>query len=346
MPSERSKIITTHRFGILLVDGGFMTMQGDPDRGNEQRTDYDGHGIVSAAMPKRKIRDQLAMDGHEIYVARGACLSRTRDAVAASIDVDLSGISSEDEGEDDDEGDAIVEEAPKAKKGSAKSEKKPAAQKPGKRGPVSPADAERLYQEVARRFIDARFFGQAMPGLPGTLRGPIQFSWGITVDPVIVTRACITRVAVETEKEEKKQNGANRGMGSGSFVPYGLYRFHFYVNPSDARHTGFTEADYDLFLAKLSRMFEFDRSSARPTSCVRGLFDFTLKEKPTGIIHQEQMLEAIQVRRREPSRPARSFSDYEVIVPKKVLSRDGQDFVFRKVVDVVNPWVDADAAAE
>jgi CRISPR-associated protein Csd2 len=179
--------------------------------------------------------------------------------------------------------------------------------------------------------------------MPGTLRGPIQFSWGVSVDPVVATRAAITRVAVATIKEEEKQGGANRTMGSAQYVPYGLYRFHFYVNPADARRTGCTEADYDLFLDKLMHMFDYDRSSARPTSCVRALFEMRVKETATGIVHGEQLLEAIQVRRKDPNKVARSFADYEVLIPNKILSSD--DIEFRKIVSDENPWLDVDTVA-
>jgi CRISPR-associated protein Csd2 len=330
-----SPIINTHRYGILLVDGSYMNMQGDPDRGNDARQDDEtGMGLFTAMMPKRKVRDALAMDGHDIYVGRGACFQRQNRAVAESVGVDFAGADDEEVTEDVDEEE---EEKPaKAAKGKAAKKKKVR---------VNPADAEKIYQALCKKYIDARLFGQPIPSLPGTLRGPIQFGWGVSVDPVLPTRAAITRQAVATEKEEEKQNGANRMMGSALYVPYGLYRVHFYVNPADARHTGCTEADYDLFLDKLAHMFDYDRSSARPSSCVRGLFEFRVNENAKGVVHGEQLLEAVQVRRRDPNKVARAFSDYDITIPQKILT--SPDISFRKIVTDVNPWLDAaDVAAE
>lgn len=347
-----SSIINTHRHLVLLVDFRNTNPQGSPDQENMPRQDPEtGKGLISGAGPKRKIRDWLSSRGQDIYVNRGSCFQRTNRELATSVGVpDVFGADDEDAVEADEE---LTEVAPtKAdKKGRGKDEKRKAKVKPPK---ATPEQGEKIFAALCKKYIDARLFGQLVPRLGGALRGPVQFSMGESIDQVQPTRMTITRVAVATEDEEESQKGNNRMMGGQWFLPYGLYRFHIYVNPWDARRTGCTEEDYDLFLTALQSIYEIDRSSARNTSCVRALYEF--RENPRApeegpnmadpIILGEQLLESIRVVRKDPEVSPRSFSDYRVIIPNKVLT--SSKFVFRKIVSEENPWVDTteDVAAE
>lgn len=335
-----SDLLKTHRALVLLVDFKNCNPQGDPDRENEPRTDDEtGHGIITVSGPKRKIRDYLALRGHNIYVRRGACFETQNNVVFGELGL---GAPPPVDGADD-EDEIVEDEAPKAKGKGAKAKAKGGSKKPEKKGRMTLEDANRVYASLCAKYIDARLFGQSVPGLPGTARGPVQFSMGESIDPVQPVRASITRVAVATEKEAADQGGSNRMMGGVWYIPYGLYRFHIYVNPSDARVTGCTEADYETFIEALVAMFDHDRSSGRATSCVRALYEFRMNEQMRGPVHAEKLLESITVRRRDKDSKARSFADYEVYVPQAVQS--SPDFTFRRIVSETNPWLDQDAVA-
>jgi CRISPR-associated protein Csd2 len=336
-----TQVLKTHIALVLLVDFKNCNPQGDPDRDNAPRTDdATGYGVISPMGPKRKIRDYLAMNGNTIYVSRGACYETQNKPIFEAVGVEAPP-PDENAADADEVGEGEGEDTPAVKS----SAKKGALVKKAKRK-VSADQAQQVYQTICKKYLDARLFGQPVPGLPGTCRGPIQFGWGESVEPVTPLRASITRVAVATEKDVEKQQGANRMMGGVWYIPYGLYRFHIYINPSDARSTGCTEADYAEFIRALTSMFDADRSSGRTSSCIRALYEFKMNDFETmhGALNIERLLESVQVLRKEPGKDARSFSDYRIAIPNMV--QNHKDFAFTRLVSEVNPYtVETDALA-
>ena len=73
----------------------------------------------------------------------------------------------------------------------------------------------------------------------------------------------MTRCAVATEAEAKKQGGDNRTMGRKFTVPYRLYRAHAFISAHLAGQTKFNESDLELLWDALKNMFEHDHSAAR-----------------------------------------------------------------------------------
>jgi len=64
----------------------------------------------------------------------------------------------------------------------------------------------------------------------GQVRGPVQLAFARSIEPVTQLDVTITRMAVETEKEAKAQDGDNRTMGRKHIVPYGLYRAEGFIS--------------------------------------------------------------------------------------------------------------------
>ena len=135
--------------------------------------------------------------------------------------------------------------------------------------------------EAARRFMcknyfDIRTFGAVMSTgkNAGQVRGPIQFTFARSVDPIVATEHSITRMAVATEKEAEKQGGDNRTMGRKATVPYGLYLCHGFISANLAQQTGFSEDDLNLFWEALKNMFDIDRSAARGLMSAQKLIVF------------------------------------------------------------------------
>jgi CRISPR-associated protein Csd2 len=330
----------SRREGILLVDIENGNPQGDPDADNRPRTDPEtSHGLITASGIKRKIRDRLALSGLPLYIARGACLERQN--LAAASEVGCAAIF-----EDDDE----EPEGAEGEDHAEETESKPARRtdkgrnKGGKKIKPTPETSRQVFDALAEKFIDFRFFGGTVPRLIGTGRGPIQFTMGKSIDPVTPVRMAITRVAVATEKEAIAQNDANRGMGGLWYIPYGLYRFHWFVSPSDAQRTKMTEADYDLFVKSVLTMFDDDRSSVRTGTAVRLFYEFRHDESQKGNLAGMRLLERVRVRRKDMTRPARSFADYAVEIHPSVLASG--DLELRKIVDVETADDDIEKAAE
>jgi len=169
---------------------------------------------------------------------------------------------------------------------------------------------------MCKNFYDVRTFGAVMSlkSAPncGQVRGPIQMTFGRSIEPIVSSEHAITRMAVATEAEATKQSGDNRTMGRKFTVPYGLYVAHGFISASLAEQTGFSEEDLQLFLEALTNMFEHDRSAARGEMIVRGLYVFKHESK-LGNAQAHQLFDRVKVTRKSET-VARDFSDYQANV--------------------------------
>jgi len=272
-----SEIISNRYEFVLLFDVKNGNPNGDPDGGNMPRIDPEtGHGITTDVCLKRKVRNyvELLKDNKSPY----------------NIYIKEKAILSERR---QPAYEAVAEEKDKASK-------------------ISKARAW-----MCKNFFDVRTFGAVMSTKEnncGQVRGPVQFAFARSIEPVVPLEASITRMAVETRKEADSQSGDNRTMGRKAYIPYGLYRVHGFVSAPLAEQTGFTENDLELLWDALTNMFDHDRSAARGEMASRKLFIFKHKTK-LGNAPAHKLFELVQVKRREGSDgPARSFSDYEVTV--------------------------------
>ena len=222
---------------IYLFDVKDGNPNGDPDAGNLPRVDAEtGHGLVTDVALKRKIRNFVGLANgenppNEIYVKEKSILNLTHARAYREV-------NAEDQLEQD-------------KKGHWKS-----------KGKGSNNEARKW---LCENFFDIRTFGAVMStGVNcGQVRGPVQLTFGRSVEPVISSEHAITRMAVATESEAEKQDGDNRTMGRKFTVPYGLYRTHGFVSAPLAEQTGFSDDDLELLWKSLEQMFEHDRSAAR-----------------------------------------------------------------------------------
>ncbi len=321
--------IKNHIGLVLLVDYKNCNPQGSPAHENAPRVDDETlKGLITAPGLRRKVRDYFASLGRDIYVGRGVCYETQNQPLFNKVG---AAVVTDDDTDDDTDSQADVEPTPKKGKKGKKVAKK------GKG--CSAAQAMDVYRALTERYIDARLFGQLVPGIPGTCRGPIQISMGESIDPVSPQRMLITRCAVATEKEANDQNDANRMLGGLHFIPYGLYRFHIYVNPNDAKKTSCTEEDYALFIEAIKSMFDNDRSSARTQVCVRALYEFRMNAQMAGAVNIERLLESVSVTRKNTDVAARSFADYTIEIPRVVQNHPDVDF--HRLVSEVSAWVDA-----
>lgn len=173
--------------------------------------------------------------------------------------------------------------------------------------------------EAARRFMcknyyDIRTFGAVMSTgkNAGQVRGPIQFTFARSVDPIASAEHSITRMAVATEKEAEKQGGDNRTMGRKATVPYGLYVCHGFISANLAKQTGFSDEDLSLFWEALKNMFDMDRSAARGLMSAQKLIAFKHNSE-LGNAPANKLFDLVKVQRLCNDAP-RSFKDYSVTV--------------------------------
>lgn len=278
---------------VLLFDVKDGNPNGDPDAGNLPRVDAEtGRGLVTDVSLKRKVRNFVAITKdqsekdklakgekrYEIYVKEKAILNNQHKRAYV-------GIGRED---------ALEGEGKKRKGGDA-------------------TDDARKW--MCANFYDVRTFGAVMStGINcGQVRGPVQLTFGRSVDPIASSEHSITRMAVTTPEEAEKQQGDNRTMGRKFTVPYGLYVAHGFVSSFLAKQTGFDESDLSILWEALAHMFEHDRSAARGEMTTRGLYVFK-HDSELGNAHAHDLFARIQSKRRNGNNVARDFGDYEVLV--------------------------------
>ncbi|MBL0318116.1 MAG: type I-C CRISPR-associated protein Cas7/Csd2 [Alphaproteobacteria bacterium] len=272
-----------HRYDfVFLFDVLDGNPNGDPDADNLPRFDPEtGHGLVTDVCLKRKIRNFVSLAHnnkapYDIYIKEKAVLNDIHDRAYTALGIDTSD------------------------------------SKDGKRkGKGDEVDKAR--QWMCQNFYDVRTFGAVMSTGTncGQVRGPVQFSFARSFDPVIPTEHTVTRMVVTTAKEAEKQQGDNRTMGKKNTIPYGLYMAHGFISANLAAQTGFSEHDLQLLWQALGMMFEHDRSAARGLMSTRGLYVFEHESK-LGNAPAHALFERIQVTPKDNDKIARKFGDYEI----------------------------------
>lgn len=282
---------------VVFFDVENGNPNGDPDAGNMPRVDPEtGLGLVTDVCLKRKVRDYVSMvkedapdrDQYRIYIKRGVPLNRSDDEAFESVGI--HGAS----------GNGKLKEAIKE------------AQKDG--------NIDRMIEDyMCRNFYDIRTFGAVMTTMVkgalncGQVRGPVQFSFARSIDPVISQEVSITRQAITTESDaEKKQNE----MAVKYIIPYGLYRMEGYISANIARKvTGFSEADLSLLWDAVENMFEYDHAAARGQMSVRELIIFR-HDSELGRVPAHKLFDLVHVSRKDGVAIPRSFHDYDVTIDR------------------------------
>lgn len=281
---------------VLVFDVQDGNPNGDPDAGNLPRVDAEtGQGIVTDVCLKRKIRNYVQMTkgtvpGCDIFVKEKAVLNDLIDEAYSTLSVDL--------------------------------EKPPADEKDGKtrneKGVGQRGEVVRARDQMCKTYYDVRTFGAVMSTGPnaGQVRGPVQVTFGRSVDQIVTLEHSITRMAVATQAEAEKQGGDNRTMGRKNTVPYGIYVSHGFISAHLAAQTGFGEEDLNLLWDALVSMFEHDRSAARGLMSTRKLIVFK-HGNALGNAPAHQLFERVKIVRKDAAKPPRAFSDYDVTLDGK-----------------------------
>ena len=131
-------------------------------------------------------------------------------------------------------------------------------------------------KKACQLFYDVRTFGAVMSTGPnaGQVRGPVQITFGKSLDPVLPLEVSITRVATaenikngtleEYEKwEQDAQEDKLRTMGRKQLIPFGLYEVRGFVSANLAAETGFDDADLSALFEAILNMYEHDRSASK-----------------------------------------------------------------------------------
>ena len=283
---------------VVLFDVENGNPNGDPDAGNMPRTDPETSiGIVTDVCIKRKIRNYVELvqenvPGYNILIKADRALN-TKFAEAYS---ECGYKPMKDNGKDADE---------ETKKDREK------------------INTTREY--MCKNYFDVRTFGAVMntgKNPCGIVRGPVQFTFAKSIDPVCLQDITITRQGRTTEERMKT---GDTEMGNKSVISYGLYSAEGYISAMLAQKvTGFSEDDLELLWNAIINMFEHDRSAARGKMTVHKLYIFkhqnALGNAPAGILFDK-----INVQKKADVTIPRKFSDYEISVDSAM--PEGVEFI-------------------
>ena len=248
---------------------------GDPDAGNMPRIDAEtSHGIVTDVCLKRKVRNFVELSkndstGYRIFMKEGAVLNNTQMEAYTEQKIEQT----------------------------------------SKKLPSKEEDSKKITGFMCDNFYDIRTFGAVMTTEVncGQVRGPVQFAFARSIDPIVQQEVTITRMAVTNAKDAEKE----RTMGRKHIVPYALYRAEGYVSAPLAERTGFGEDDLELLWQSLANLFEHDRSAARGKMATRKLVVFE-HECKLGNAPAHKLFELITTERRDQTQPPRAFADYKI----------------------------------
>jgi CRISPR-associated protein Csd2 len=174
---------------------------------------------------------------------------------------------------------------------------------------------------LCKNYFDIRTFGAVLSTGErgaGTVRGPVQFTFARSEDRIYQAEHSITRCAVTTEEDFKKQEKREHAstFGRKSTVPYALYRMHGFISAVDAKKTKFSEEDLKLLWKSLINAFENDRAAARGEMNPRKLVIF----KHDGHLGNElsgRLFERVTVTKN--SDLPRRIEDYLIVINKEHL---------------------------
>lgn len=277
---------------VFLYDVKDGNPNGDPEMDNQPRIDFETReGLVSDVCIKRKVRNyvqlkveagDLSLNKYDIFIRQGNILNNI--------------IGSESEKVDGDE----------------------------KKGRLSMCD----------RYFDVRTFGAVLSTgtedakeensaedtnskkekkkekkkkALGVVRGPVQFVFSRSIDPIDSRTHSLTRCCVTKEEDKEKGNT----FGNKSTVSYGLYRMHGYVSAFDGEKCHFTERDLDVLWEALINAFEHDHAAARGEMNARALIVFKHESK-LGNARSSQLFDLVKINKKNNVEFPRQFEDYDI----------------------------------
>ncbi len=293
---------------LFLFDCENGNPNGDPDSGNAPRVDpQDMHGLVSDVALKRRVRNyvQIKRGQSAIFVQHATALNR----LIAEAHEETGGL-------------------------------------PGKNG----ANKEKVGKAGAwlcDKYYDVRTFGAVLSTGPnaGQVRGPVQFSFARSLDPILPLDLSITRVATTDDKLAKTSGSADyakweaeqpedklRTMGRKPLIPYGLYLGKGFISAHLAEGTGFSTEDLALFWEALLNMYEHDRSASKGLMSVREVFVFKhvgtdtdaeqrKRQAKLGCAPAHKLFDLVKVEKKTGVEAPREYEDYEVHFDDKGLPR-------------------------
>lgn len=285
---------------VACTDGN---PNGDPDMGNAPRLDPETlQGYITDVATKRRIRNY-------VQAAHG----------------DEPGMN------------ILIQQSTNLNRHIAEAKKKAGVEESAK-------DKNSVYagrKKACELFYDVRTFGAVMSTGPnaGQVRGPVQITFGKSLDPVLPMDISITRVAAALETKEKEKTvevyrkledeaneDALRTMGRKQLIPFGLYEVRGFISANLAAETGFDEQDLEVLFESILNMYEHDRSASKgEMEVVSPLIIFKHvgndtdekqreKQAKLGCAPAHRLFDLVTVVKKSEVAYPRSYRDYQALV--------------------------------
>ena len=213
--------------GIIVAEK--CNPNGDPLNGNMPRQDFSGHGIMSDVCLKRKIRDRLYDNGHDIFVVRQENLKDDNKSLKDR-----------------------VTKNPELKDAMKKKDDK-----------LFFELACQKWIDV-RAFGQVFAFTKDGSGVSESVRGPVSIGQAVSLDVVNILNVGITK-SVNTNDAKGESAKASDTMASRYMIDRGAYVFRGSIYPQLAEKTFFTYKDAMAIKDAILHMFQNDISQCRPS---------------------------------------------------------------------------------
>lgn len=195
-------------------------------------------------------------------------------------------------------------------------------------------------KKACELFYDVRTFGAVMSTGPnaGQVRGPVQITYGKSLDAVLPLDISITRMAVADKVkdgatvedyaawEQEQPEDKLRTMGRKQIIPFGLYEVRGFVSANLAEETGFDEEDLDILFESILNMYEHDRSASKgEMAVVSPLIIFKhvgtdsdaeqrVRQAKLGCAPAHKLFDLVKVTKKAAVAYPRSYRDYDAVV--------------------------------
>lgn len=196
-------------------------------------------------------------------------------------------------------------------------------------------------QKACELFYDVRTFGAVMSTGPnaGQVRGPVQITYGKSLDPVLPLDLSITRMAAAKDLkkedatvedylawEEAQPENELRTMGRKQMIPFGLYEVRGFISANLAAETGFDDADLEVLFEAILNMYEHDHSASKGEMAVVSpliLFKHVgtdtdeaqrSRQAKLGCAPAHKLFDLVSVTKKADVAYPRSYRDYDAVV--------------------------------
>lgn len=194
-------------------------------------------------------------------------------------------------------------------------------------------------RKACELFYDVRTFGAVMSTGPnaGQVRGPVQITFGKSLDPILPLDISITRVATAEKagndtledylaQEANASEDKLRTMGRKQIIPFGLYEVRGFVSANLAGETGFDDNDLKVLFEAILNMYEHDHSASKgEMAVVSPLIIFKhigtdsdekqrIRQAKLGCAPAHRLFDLVRVEKKADLEYPRSYHDYTATV--------------------------------